>query len=121
MDKIIFVTGNFARKEEFQLRTLGIKKDKKIYFKKVAIGTNSELQLAKMHELQKYIKKNYTDIKIADSWLSKNGRELNFEYIDGSDLESILLEAILQANNDKVHELIKLYESLLSTFITNNE
>jgi hypothetical protein len=113
MSRIIFATGNYTRRPEFQIRTVATKLDDgSVSFNKQTTSGKSFNHLLDMENTWETVSHMGLSDLFSEAKLESN-RSISFEQVKGVSLENLILDASIAGDEVAINEYLDLYEGLL--------
>ncbi|PIZ00656.1 hypothetical protein COY62_01445 [bacterium (Candidatus Howlettbacteria) CG_4_10_14_0_8_um_filter_40_9] len=115
---IIYAKFNQARKKEFQLLTTIEKKNGKLFACKKANSKESEKFLLTLVDKYELLSKASLPFEAEKPILVDQA--VSFSYLNGESLDSLLFEAVLGKNKEKIKKIFSSYQEMISKIKTEN-
>lgn len=119
MSRTVFLTSNYGRKPEFQLRTVATANGSSYGFKKVAICEEAQAHLSSIQKTYDWLKQNGLDSHFASAKTIQG--DVHFEQVKGRGIESLLIDAVLDNDEAATEELLKQYRDFLKKLVVKSK
>lgn len=116
MENIDFVKHNTGRREHFALSTVIASEGDHKYVKKVSVSKPSEAFIRTIAENHLLLKETYTSVNVCNCVLNDTGKELVFDFIDGKNFSTVLIEYVDAGDEEGLLEALLLFKSIVLDF-----